>query len=324
MDCAPHRGQADSPRRILVVDDDADIRLLNAEVLKRSGYHVDTAEDGEEGWKALHAVSYAPDSYDLLITDHDMPRLTGLGLVKKMRAARMALPVIMATGALPTAEFIQYPWLQPAATLLKPYRVEDLLGAVKKVLREADDAAAGSPVFRGHDLKANKIMQTGEPASARVPCLTSPARRILVVEDEPDLRRLNAEVLERSGYKVDTVEDGMAGWEALHATRYAPESYALLITDHDMPGLSGLALVKKARAARMALPVIMATGTLPTEDLFTRYPWLHPAAALVKPYSVEQLLGTVEKVLRATVISDEEFVPPSNWQGQPIPNGLQL
>ena len=101
--------------------------------------------------------------------------------------------------------------------------------------------------------------------------------------------------------EVDTAEDGMAGWKALHAVRHAPESYALLITDHEMPGLSGLALVKKARAARMALPVIMATGTLPPEDLFTRYPWLQPAAALVKPYSVGQLLGTVEKVLRATV-----------------------
>ena len=132
--------QANPPHRILVVDDDADIRLLNAEVLKRSGYQVDTAEDGEEGWKALHAVSYAPDSYDLVITDHDMPRLTGLGLVKKMRAARMALPVIMATGALPTAEFIQYPWLQPAATLLKPYTLDELLGTVREVLRATVDA----------------------------------------------------------------------------------------------------------------------------------------------------------------------------------------
>ena len=137
-----------------------------------------------------------------------------------------------------------------------------------------------------------------EPASAPVQCRTSPPRRILVVEDEPDIRRLNAEVLKSFGYKVDTAEDGMAGWKALHAVRHAPESYALLITDHEMPGLTGLALVKKLRAARMALPVIMATGRLPPEDLFTRYPWLQPAAALIKPYSVEQLLGTVEAVLR--------------------------
>ena len=110
-----------------------------------------------------------------------------------------------------------------------------------------------------------------EPASAPVQCRTSPPPRILVVEDEPDIRRLNAEVLKSFGYEVDTAEDGMAGWKTLHAVRHAPESYALLITDHDMPGLTGLALVKKLRAARMALPVIMATGRLPPEDLFTRY-----------------------------------------------------
>ncbi len=120
---------------------------------------------------------------------------------------------------------------------------------------------------------------------------------------------------------MDTAEDCKAGWEALHATRHAPESYALLITDHDMPGLSGLALVKKLRAARMALPVIMATGTLPTEDLMNRYPWLQPAATLVKPYSIEQLLGTVEKVLRATAAPGEEMVPTPKW---PSAGGLQL
>jgi DNA-binding response OmpR family regulator len=79
-----------------------------------------------------------------------------------------------------------------------------------------------------------------------------------------------------------------------------------------MPGLSGLALVKKLRAARIVLPVIMATGTLPTEDLFTRYPWLPPAATLVKPYSIEQLLGTVKAVLRMSSGIRAEIAPPPN------------
>ena len=209
--------EASPPRRILVVDDEADIRRINAMVLHRAGYHVDTAEDGAFAWEALGA-----SRYDLMITDNNMPNLTGMELLKKLYAMRMALPFIMATGKMPEEEFAQYPWLQPAATLLKPYTVEELLGAVKKALREADDAAAGSQVFRGQDLKVNKISQTGEPASARVQCRTSPVRRILVVEDEPDLRRLNAEVLESSGYEVDTAEDGIAGWNALHAVRHAP------------------------------------------------------------------------------------------------------
>jgi DNA-binding response OmpR family regulator len=166
-----------------------------------------------------------------------------------------------------------------------------------------------------------KILRTSEPAGAPIQRPAGPTRRILVVEDEPDIRRLNAEVLKDSGYVVDAVEDGIAGWQALHAVRHAPESYALLITDHDMPGLSGLALVKKLRAAHMTLPVILATGTLPTEDLFARYPWLQPAATLVKPYSIEQLLGTVGIVLYATDASRLEISPPPN---RPSAGGLRL
>jgi DNA-binding response OmpR family regulator len=66
-----------------------------------------------------------------------MPKVSGVDLLKKLRAARMVLPVIMATGTLPKEELARYPWLQPAATLLKPYTSEDMLRTVKRVLREA-------------------------------------------------------------------------------------------------------------------------------------------------------------------------------------------
>src|SRR3984957_17562280 len=96
----PVRGQANPPRRILVVDDDVCLRQLSLRALIRSGYDVDTAADGAAGWATLNV-----DTYDLLITDNNMPRLTGIDLLKKLRSARMALPVIMATGTPPTHEF---------------------------------------------------------------------------------------------------------------------------------------------------------------------------------------------------------------------------
>jgi CheY-like chemotaxis protein len=143
----------------------------------------------------------------------------------------------------------------------------------------------------------------GRPASQPIQCQTNPPCRILVVDDEPDIRRINAEVLTNSGYHVDTAEDGKVGWEAVNK---AADKYALLITDHNMPGLTGLALVKKLREARMNLPVVIATAALPSEDLFTRYPWLQPAALLLKPYSIEELLGAVGKFLH---VPDDERHP---------------
>ena len=124
------------PGRILVVEDEPNIRQINTAALIHSGYHVDAAEDGAAAWEALNA-----DSYDLMITDNKMPRLTGMELLKKLYASRMALPVIMTTGELPTEEFTRYPWLQPAATLLKPYTSEEMLRTVQEVLRQADIAA---------------------------------------------------------------------------------------------------------------------------------------------------------------------------------------
>ncbi len=50
----------------------------------------------------------------------------------------MTLPAIMATGLVPTAEFARHPWLQPDATLVRPYTVDQLLKTVALVLRTAD------------------------------------------------------------------------------------------------------------------------------------------------------------------------------------------
>ena len=121
--------------RILVVEDDRGVRELNTKVLSRSGYEVDAAEDGAAAWQALNS-----DSYDLMITDHNMPELTGVELLKKLRAARMTLPVILVSGMMPTEELNQHPWLQIEATLLKPYTIAELLGTVKEVLRATDGA----------------------------------------------------------------------------------------------------------------------------------------------------------------------------------------
>ncbi|MEI9960892.1 MAG: response regulator [Limisphaerales bacterium] len=126
--------QREEPLRILVVDDDGDLRRLNTTVLIRHGYHVDAAEDGAVAWDILQL-----QCYDLLITDNNMPKVTGVELLQKLHAARMAMPVIMATGQLPEEELSRHPWLQPTITLRKPYTIEELLGVVKEVLHATDD-----------------------------------------------------------------------------------------------------------------------------------------------------------------------------------------
>jgi DNA-binding response OmpR family regulator len=142
----PTRNPSNRPPRILVAEDDHGLRLINTMMLTCAGYAVDNAEDGAAAWKALYAKRY-----DLLITDNHMPRLPGIELLKKLRSARMELPVIMATGTVPAQELAQNLWLQPVTTVEKPYTINQLLDTVKAVLRATNRA----PVNSSHD-------QTGE------------------------------------------------------------------------------------------------------------------------------------------------------------------
>jgi DNA-binding response OmpR family regulator len=130
LESASPTGRMNAPHRILVVDDEASIRRLITGTLVDSGYHVDAAEDGADAWEALQV-----NHYDLLITDNNMPKVSGVELLQRLHANRMAMPVIMATGALPKEEFTRNPWIEPAATLLKPYTIAELLETVKAVLR---------------------------------------------------------------------------------------------------------------------------------------------------------------------------------------------
>jgi DNA-binding response OmpR family regulator len=138
-----------APRRVLVVEDDMLILRLYSDVLRTSGYEVDTAEDGDEGWKALHATRCASRGYDLMITDNNMPKLTGLELIIKLRSEGMDLPVIMATGLAPA----NTECLRISAVLTKPFTVVEFLKTVERVLmgRLPAVAAYKMALMRQHD-----------------------------------------------------------------------------------------------------------------------------------------------------------------------------
>lgn len=114
-------------RRILVVEDDEIIRAIVSHAINQMGFAVDTAEDGVEGWEKLNRRDY-----DLMITDNNMPRLTGLELVEMIRSANMFLPVILASGGTSHVD----PALQISAVLPKPFYTDQLLKIVREVMRE--------------------------------------------------------------------------------------------------------------------------------------------------------------------------------------------
>lgn len=187
----PVRNKTDSLRRILVVDDESDSRQLTVDVLVRSGYEVEAVKDGADGWEALQ-----DGDFDLIITDNKMPRMTGVEMLEKLRSARMALPVIMATGFLPAHEFVRKPWLKPDITLEKPFSNDDLLASVKKLLIAADDVSNSSQLFRECAMEDGKIPQARESAGAPIRDESNLHQRILVVDDDRITRQLSIDVLD--------------------------------------------------------------------------------------------------------------------------------
>jgi CheY-like chemotaxis protein len=188
--------------------------------------------------------------------------------------------------------------------------------------------------FRGHDrfvilepvptktfYPMNKPLNIrgAKAAAAPTPGATHRPQRILVVDDDPGIRQLGTEVLIRHGYQVDAAGDHTAGWKALQT-----HAYDLLITDLDMPRLSGLKLVKRLRDARLALPVILTSGILTPQEL-NRNPWFQLSGALLKPVSPDQLLQTVQAVLRAPEgAREQKIAPPPIQRSPPSTVGLRL
>jgi CheY-like chemotaxis protein len=119
----------------------------------------------------------------------------------------------------------------------------------------------------------------------------SEPRRILVVDDNAELRENLVECLELDGYEVAAAADGHRAL-ALLALEPLPH---VVIVDMMMPGLSGLELVARLRAEPRLAPLrlVLATGVTPLRQT------LPVDAVLQKPFGVEQLRAVLERLLVA-------------------------
>ena len=115
--------------------------------------------------------------------------------------------------------------------------------------------------------------------------------RILVVEDEEDIRHLVVELLERAGYRVEEAPDGRAGLRALHAS--SPD---LVVLDVSMPELDGWQVLERIRDLS-EVPVLMLTAR-GTE--LERVRGLKAGADdyMTKPFGRQELVARVEALLR--------------------------
>jgi DNA-binding NtrC family response regulator len=112
--------------KLLVVDDERNLRSVIQKELKRQGHLVETAEDGEEAWLMLER-----EDFDVILCDINMPRLDGIGLMRRIRERSVNPPeVIVLTGQGTIETAIEAMKLGAYDYLTKPYRIAELSALV--------------------------------------------------------------------------------------------------------------------------------------------------------------------------------------------------
>lgn len=120
--------------RVLVVDDSAAIRHLVADCLRRQGFRLETAVDGQDGFDRARA-----QLPDLVLTDYDMPRMTGFELVHALRrdAKTRDVPIVMLTARDSKRDQAQMRAAGLTSYLVKPFGTDKCIAIVERVLAEA-------------------------------------------------------------------------------------------------------------------------------------------------------------------------------------------
>ena len=142
----------ESQKRILIVDDDDEIRELLEFDIRSSGYFVDSAKDGLEGLnKALN------NTYDLILLDVMMPKMNGFDVCKNIRNAKLSIPILMLT-AKGTIEDKTTGFDYGADDyLVKPFDVQEVLLRIRVLLRRnsfaENDISLSNEILRSGDIE---------------------------------------------------------------------------------------------------------------------------------------------------------------------------
>ena len=257
---------------VLVVEDDEAVRDVTVSLLAELGYKVLKAKDADSAF----AIVESGVPIDLLFTDVVMPgRMKSRDLAKKAKE-RLPLLAVLFTSGYTENSIVHGGRLDPGVNLLsKPYTREALARKIRMVIEQARDRAGVPPMTIAPDPVAE------EPAND-LPIT------VLLCEDEALIRISTADYLQDVGMNV--VEAGTSG-EAIAAAQSHPVD--ILVTDVNLPDMSGFDLTLKLREIQPGLPVIFATGdrAVPGAEA------LENTALITKPYDYEVMAARIRSMV---------------------------
>ncbi|HEY6926952.1 MAG TPA: response regulator [Steroidobacteraceae bacterium] len=270
----PLRGQ-----RVLLVDDNPVNLQILSEQLRRWGLHCDCASSGAQALTIMRAAGGR--RYEVAILDHQMPEMDGVELGQRINADAQlkATRLIMLSSSAQPEDRKTVEQLGFAAYLEKPWARSELIEALSVVL--SCEASAWHTLT--HPIVTPRLLRENRGAERR---------HLLVAEDEPVNRKVAIAVLQKLGFNVDAVEDGMQAVEA-----WSKRKYHLILMDCQMPNLDGFEATKEIRRREASLgrhiPIVALTANATREaqaDCFAA----GMDAFITKPFQPDTLLEQLE------------------------------
>jgi CheY-like chemotaxis protein len=237
-------------KRVLVVDDSANARLVLSDMLSNMSFKVDLAESGEA---AIVAVEHAEEEgapYDIVFLDWQMPGLNGVEtarLLHKRKTNRIPLMIMVtAYGREDVIKDAEIAGIEEV--LIKPVSASMLFEGVVRIL-------SGAP----EELRS----MSDEPSGSFVQLATIRGARILLVEDNDLNQEVALELLRDAGFVVDLAEDGK-----IALNRLAAGDYDIVLMDMLMPVMDGVTATQTLRldARWQTLPVVAMTANAMQAD----------------------------------------------------------
>jgi two-component system, chemotaxis family, sensor kinase Cph1 len=235
--------------RAFIVDDNATNRKILRYQMASWGIHVGSAEGGLHALEELRSAVERGEPYEVAVLDLQMPGMDGLELAQRIKTD----PTLTSTRLLLLTSLGQYNMAKNTyragveAVLTKPVRQAQLFNCLTRVL-----GLSGSSLSASSTPAASSGESTGKDAYER-------QAHVLLAEDNAANRDVTTMMLEKLGYRVDAVKDGVEAVEALSRT----SSYAAVLMDVQMPEMDGYKATKEIRrdeGGGRHTPIIAMTG----------------------------------------------------------------
>ncbi|OHA79593.1 MAG: hypothetical protein A2675_02560 [Candidatus Yonathbacteria bacterium RIFCSPHIGHO2_01_FULL_51_10] len=280
-----------NPKKIFIVEDDNVLRDVLVEKLSKSGYMVESAEDGEIALQKLHA-GLAPD---LILLDILMPKKNGMEVMEETSVDPVLknIPIVIISNSGQPVEIERAKALGAKDFLIKAiFDPSEVLEKVRSILGETPTPA---PTVGNEkpNFGATIIRETAQQGVAEK---QKDGLGVLVVEDDKFLRELFVRKLFSDGFKVENAIEAKAAFEILE--RWKPD---IILLDLILPGVDGFEILSRIKKDDRLkdIPVIVLSNLGQQEDI-DRAMSLGAQDFMVKAnFTLEEIIVRVRSILSA-------------------------